>query len=212
MRKTTCKITAHDGTVSRKEKDLRYQLNYGMANLLNRAVLNDYYLPVHHCDPRVYPDFIALNTEISKYHLTPATAIGYYTYDNTFDKMDGLYNVIYYNNKKLLEKYKELYAGIRFVIAPDYSIFDDIWQFENDSRLLKIRVIMLWFVIEIGAIVIPNAIYISGDQLSKYPSGFEICELLRYIESKVLTQPGLSTSDRKLATQLVKSLRKAIWG
>ena len=37
-------------------------------------------------------------------------------------------------------------------------------------------------------------------------------EILRYIESKVLTQPGLSTSDRKLATQLVKSLRKAIWG
>ena len=178
MKKITYKVISNDGIVSRKEKELRYLLNYGIANLLNRAVLNDYYLPVHHCDPKVYPDYIVLNTEKAKYHLTPATALSFYSYDCTFDKIDGLYNAIYYRNKRLLKMYKKLYAGIKFVIGPDYSLFDDIWPYENESRLLKIRVIMLWFVIEIGAIVIPNAIYVSPDKLPQYLSGFENCTVM----------------------------------
>jgi len=178
LKRITRKVTNRDGSVTRKEKELRYQLNYGIADLLNRSVLNDYHLPVHHCDPRVYPDYIALNTEKAKYHLTPATALGFYSYDRTFDRIDGLFNAIYYNDKRLLKKYKKLYANIRFVIGPDYSLFDDIWMYENSSRLLKIRVVMLWFVIEIGAIVIPNAIYVSSDKLPQYLSGFENCSVM----------------------------------
>lgn len=178
MKKITYKVKKSDGTVYRKEKKLRYQLNYGIADLLNKAVLNDYHLPIHHCDPRVYPDYIALNKENSKFHFTPATALGFYSYDRTFDKIDGLYNAIYYKDKRLLEKYKKLYENIHFVIGPDYSLFDNIWIYENESRLLKIRVIMLWFVIEIGAVVIPNAIYISPDKLPQYLSGFENCTVM----------------------------------
>lgn len=178
MKKITRKIINSDGTVSRKEKELRYQLNYGIADLLNKSVLNNYHLPIHHCNPRVYPDYIALNTEIAKFHLTPATALGFYSYDRTFDKIDGLYNAIYYNDKRLLKKYKTLYANIKFVIAPDYSLFDDIWMYENECRVLKIRVVMLWFVMEIGAIVIPNAVYINSDKLPQYLSGFETCTVM----------------------------------
>lgn len=178
MKKTTYKVINCDNTVSRKERELKYQLNYGIADLLNQAILNKYHLPIHHCNPRVYPDYIALNTEVSKYHLTPATALGFYTYDCTFDKLDGLYNALYYNNTKMLKKYKQLYQGIKFVIAPDYSLFDDIWELENESRLLKIRVIMLWFVLEIGAIVIPNAVYLSTNKLPKYLSGLEDCTVM----------------------------------
>ena len=175
MKKITQKVTRSDGSVIRKEKELRYQLNYGIADLLNQAVLTKYHLPIHHCNPGVYPDYIALNTEKEKFHLTSATAVGFYSYDCTFDKIDGLYNAIYYKNKRLLKKYKEMYADVKFVIAPDYSLFDDVWQWENDSRLLKIRVIMLWFVLEIKAVVIPNAIYISTEKLPKYLSGLEEC-------------------------------------
>ena len=127
MKKISTKITKIDGTVVRKEKALKYQLNYGIADLLNKAVLNEYQLPVHYCNPSVYPDYIALNTEKAKFHMTPATAIGYYSYDRTFDNKDGLYNAIYYKDNRLLKRYKKKYAGIRFVIAPDYSLFDDIW-------------------------------------------------------------------------------------
>ncbi|MCQ2510086.1 MAG: DUF4417 domain-containing protein [Lachnospiraceae bacterium] len=153
-------------------------VNYGIADILNKTILNEYHLPIHHCDPRVYPDFIALNAEKAKFHQTPATALGFYSYDRTFDKIDGLYNAIYYNDKRLLKKYKKLYADIRFVIGPDYSLFDNIWIYENESRLLKIRVIMLWFLMEIGAIVIPNAIYIDSNKLPEYLSGFEKCTVM----------------------------------
>lgn len=37
-------------------------------------------------------------------------------------------------------------------------------------------------------------------------------EMLKYIDHKVLTQKNLSASDRKLAVNLAKALRKAIWG
>lgn len=178
MKKITYKVTSGNGSTHRKERELRYQLNYCIADLLNMAIINDDWLPIHHCDPSVYPDYIALNTEPSKFHLTPATALGFYSYDRSFDKIDGLYNAIYYRNKPLLKRYKELYSDIRFVIAPDYSLFDDIWPYENDSRLLKIRVLMLWFLIEIHAIVIPNAVYVSTDKLPRYFSGFENCTVI----------------------------------
>ncbi len=178
MRKISVKTQNADGTISRKPRELKYLLNLGIADLLNQTELNEYDLPVHYCDPRVYPDFIALNTEKSKYHLTPATALGFYTFDKTFDKKDGLFEAIYRNDKNLLEKFKKIYAGINFVIAPDYSLFDDIWRFENESRLWKIRIIMLWFVLEIGAIVIPNAVYLQQKSLPVYLSGFENCTVM----------------------------------
>lgn len=178
MKKTTYKTVNENGQNIRRNKELQNQLNYCVATLLNKSILNDYHLPIHHCDPKVYPDFIALNTEKSKYHFTPATALAFYSYDRTFDKMNGLYNAIYYNDSKLLKKYKKEYENINFVIAPDYSLFDNIWKYENESRVFKIRVLMLWFVIEIGAIVIPNAIYLSNYYLKQYLSGLETCTVM----------------------------------
>ena len=175
MNKKSYKIKNKDGSIKRKARELRGFLNYNIATLLNQAELNEYQLPMHHCNPGIMPDYIALNSEPSKFHLTPTTALGFYSFDHSFDKKDGLYNAIYYNDKKLLQSYKEMYKGIRFVIAPDYSLFDDIWRLENESRLFKIRVIMLWFVLEIGAVVIPNAIYLNSIELPMYLSGFEKC-------------------------------------
>lgn len=77
MKKITQKVTRSDGSVIRKEKELRYQLNYGIADLLNQAVLTKYHLPIHHCNLGVYPDYIALNTEKAKFHLTSATAVDF---------------------------------------------------------------------------------------------------------------------------------------
>lgn len=178
MRKISSKSQNADGTISRKPREMKYLLNLGIADLLNQSELNEYDLPIHYCDPRVYPDYIALNTEKSKYHLTSATALGFYTFDKSFDNKNGLFDAIYRKDKKLLQKYKKLYAGINFVIAPDYSLFDDIWIFENQARLLKIRIIMLWFVLEIGAVVIPNAVYLKKESLPMYLSGLENCTVM----------------------------------
>ena len=177
-RKITNKHLCPDGKIEREIIDLPNKLNYGIADLLNQSFLNEYDLPIHHCDPAVYPDYIALNCEPSAYHKTPLTAVAFYTYDRAFDKIDGLFNAIYYKNKRLLEKYKKQYKDVAFVIAPDYSMFDDIWHFENEYRLFKVRVIILWFVLVIGAVVIPNATYLSADKLDMYMSGFENCTVM----------------------------------
>lgn len=180
MRKISSKNKSLNCQSIREKIDLASKLNYNIAYLLNQVKLNENHLPIHTCDPELYPDFIALNTEKNKFHFTPKTALSFYSYDRTFDNPNGLYNAIYYKNKKLLEKYKKKYANIPFVIAPDYSIFDDIWKYENESRLFKIRILMLWFVKEIGATVIPNAIYVSSDKLPLYLSGFENCTVIAF--------------------------------
>ena len=171
-RRSKC-IISKTSSVAREPVDLSLELNYGISKLLDQSILNAIGLPVHHCAPSVMPDFIALNTEPGLFHHTKLTAVAFYTFDRSFDNIDGLYNAIYYNQIKLLQIYKVRYANIRFIIAPDYSLFDNVWPLENLSRLLKIRVIMLWFVMEIGAVVIPNAIYLSENSLPIFLSGFE---------------------------------------
>ena len=178
MRKISVKAVGPDGKETRTPVKLTGKLNYNIAELLNQSFLNEYDLPIHHCDPDVYPDFIALNTEPKRYHETPLTAVAFYTYDDSFDKIDGLYNAIYYNNEKLLAKYKNQYRDVSFIIAPDYSMFDDIWELENQYRLFKTRIIMLWFVLKINAVVIPNVPYLSEKKLPLYLSGFEKCTVM----------------------------------
>lgn len=178
MRKITNKCFTPNGEIKRETVDIRSKLNYGIADFLNQSFLNNYDLPIHHCNPSVYPDYIALDCEPSAFRKTPLTAVAFYTYDRAFDKIDGLYNAIYYKDIRLLEKYKKKYKGVSFVIAPDYSMFDDIWRFENEYRLFKVRVIILWFVLEIGAVVIPNAMYLSIDKLDMYMSGYENCTVM----------------------------------
>ena len=153
-------------------------LNYNIARLLNQTMLNKDQLPIHFCDPEVYPDYLAMNTEPGKYFLTHTTALAFYSYDKTFDNKDGLYNAIYYNDRKRLKHFRDRYRDIPFIIAPDYSIFDDIWRFENEHRLFKIRILMLWFALEIKAVVIPNAIYVAPEKMPLYYSGLEKCTVI----------------------------------
>ena len=200
MRKLTVKAVGPDGEVTRAPVKLSVQLNFNIADLLNQSFLNDYDLPIHHCDPDVYPDFIALNSEPAKYHETPLTSVAFYTYDNSFDKIDGLYNAIYYGDKKLLSKYESQFKGIAFVIAPDYSMFDDIWEFENNYRLFKTRIIMLWFVLVIKAVVIPIVPYLATTKLPLYLSGFEKCTV-RCFSTKSHVRYG---DDRKRIRDNVK--------
>lgn len=178
MRKLSVKSVGPDGKETRTPVKLTGKLNYNIADLLNQSFLNEYDLPIHHCDPDIYPDFIALNSEPAKYHETPLTAVAFYTYDQSFDKIDGLFNAIYYNRRSLLAKYEKQYKDVTFVIAPDYSMFDDIWQFENNYRLFKTRVVMLWFVLVINAVVIPNVPYLASNKLPVYLSGFEDCTVM----------------------------------
>ena len=113
-------------------------------------------LPALYCNTRVYPDFLALYGEPSLYKKTAATAVCFYQFDNKFHKRDGLYEAIYYKDEALLDYYKKRFAGVKFFIAPDYSIMGDIHQIETDHRLFRARIVALWLMFELDAVVIPN--------------------------------------------------------
>ena len=132
-----------------------------------------YDIPSLYCNTNIYPDFIALYSEKSYYHKTKLTAVGFFQYDEEFDGQHGLYNVIYYNNVKDLTKFKERFKGVKFVFSPDYSLIEDTDEVENIYRLKKMRVVSLWFIHEIGAIVIPLISFPSFNTIDRYLDGLE---------------------------------------
>lgn len=200
MKRSTIKVKNKDGSIRRKEISLVKKLNYGISYLLQQCTLNEYHLPVHYCNPKIFPDYFALSTAKKEYHSTPNTAVVFYCYDRNFDNQNGLFEAIYYQNKKELQNYKKQFSNVKFIVAPDYSMFDNIWIPENDSRLWKVRIIMLWFVIELRAIVIPNAIYLSAEKLKKYLSGFEDCSVMCFSTKSHIRY----ARDRKRIRETVK--------
>lgn len=104
----------------------------------------------------------------------------FYAYDNSFDGLNGLFNAIYYKNKKLLAKYKERFRDVRFFISPDYSQFGDIQAIENMYRLWKARIVTLWFIVEMHAIAIPNITYISQSTLPFFFTGLTTCSVVAF--------------------------------
>ncbi len=134
-------------------------------------------LPAINCNVSVYPDFIALYSQKSLYHKTEHTALGFFQFDKDFDGKYGLYWAIYYHVEERLAYFKNRFKGVRYVIIPDFSELGDIHKIENNYRLFKGRVIGLWFMFEIGAIVIPNITFPTEQSADFALNGYEDCSV-----------------------------------
>lgn len=162
-------------------KNLKKLLNLQYLRLTNKTLsvgLHD--LPEMKCETEVLPDYIALYNHPADYHKTPNTAVAFYLYDDSFDGINGLYNAIYYKDKKLLKMYKQRFMGVKFFISPDYSQFGDVDDIENHYRIKKARIVSLWLTLELGAIVIPNITYPTIDSLWFYLDGLESCKVVAF--------------------------------
>lgn len=137
-------------------------------------------LPCIHCNTEVVPDYIALYSQVSDYHHTSKTAIAYFQFDNVFDGQHGLYNAIYYNNRKDLRLFKKRLKGVRFVIAPDCSECGDVDLLENLYRLKRARVISLWLTIELGICVIPLITFPNIGFLPFVLEGLQECNVVAF--------------------------------
>ncbi len=138
-------------------KNLNKKLNLSFLNYTNQGF---YYgkldIPEATCKLDICPiDYIAQYGEKldSKYKFP---ALCFYQYDNEFDGMNGLYNAIYYDDKKSLIKYKEKLKYFHYIISPDYSICGDAPLIENLHRIFKSRLVGSYLVNELNKIVIPN--------------------------------------------------------
>ena len=158
----------------KKNNNLISLLNLNYLTLTNRTVSSgDMDLPAINCNVSVCPDYIALYSQTSLYHKTEHTAVAFFQFDEDFDGKYGLYWAIYYNVKERLEYFKERFKGVKYVIIPDFSELGDIHKIENNYRLFKGRIIGLWFMFEIGAIVIPNITFPTEESADFALDGYE---------------------------------------
>lgn len=163
-----------NGTICYENLDLQKLFLLKYQVLTNKSqYVGKYDIPSLYCNTNIYPDYIALYSEKSYYKKTELTAVGFFQFDNEFDGQHGLYNAIYYNNEEDLAKFKKRFEGVKFVFSPDYSLLEDSDEVENIYRLKKARVVSLWFIHVIGAIVIPLITFPSLKSIDYYLDGLE---------------------------------------
>ena len=181
MKKITCKIKSNDGTVSKQSADMFRLLNHNIQRLLNQAErTGEYGFPVLYCNTDIYPDYLALYSQPGYYHKTPNTGVCFYSYDISFDDIHGLFNAIYYGDQKLLDYYRERFRNVKFFIGPDYSLFGDIQKIENLARIWKARIVSLWFILELHAVMIPNIMYYSIETMPITCCGLDKCQVVAF--------------------------------
>lgn len=181
MKKVTKRVLQGDGSIIRQPKDMRELLNLNYLRLTQKTLpVGDLDLPALCCSTDIIPDFLALYNQPGTYHKTALTAVCFYIFDRQFDGINGLFNAIYYNDKDLLRCYKARFKDVRFVLSPDYSQFGDMHNWDSLFRLAKARVVALWFIIELGAVVIPSTTYVAEDSFPQYFAGLENCQVVAF--------------------------------
>ncbi|MBR6366040.1 MAG: DUF4417 domain-containing protein [Lachnospiraceae bacterium] len=165
-------------------------------------------LPAINCTVPVFPDFIALYSETSLYHKTERTAISFFQYDKDFDGKNGLFWAIYYDVKERLAYFKERFKNVKYVITPDFSELGDIHKIENDYRLFKGRIVGLWFLFEIGAVVIPNITFPTAESADFALNGYEGCSVVAISTKGHMDNPDKNQRLRTMIRLTIEKLPK----
>ena len=113
-------------------------------------------------------DYIALYSDTSEYNKTENTCVSFYQYDHVFDGIHGLYNSIIYKDEERLDKFRERFKGVKYIIAPDYSLFGDFPNALQIFNIYKSRVCMCWLIANTKAKILPNVRW-------TFPFTFEYC-------------------------------------
>ena len=108
------------------------------------------------------------------------------------DGIHGLYEAIYHDNKKLLTGFKKRFSEVRYFITPDYSECGDIHSIENKYRLFKARVVGLWLLHELDAVVIPHVTYPLITDIPFTLTGLENCSVVAF------STKGYATDSKEL--------------
>lgn len=195
------KVTLPDGNTGYENIDLRKRLSLTSlryTNLTHAAGKHD--LPALAYNTEVLPDDIALSGYPSQYYKTPLTAVGFWEYDKKFDGYEGLFNAIYYDQEDLLERYRSRYAGVRFLFAPEYSQFGDVSDLEEHYRLLKARIVGIWFAMELGAVVIPFITVPTPESVGFALDRLENCSVAAFSTKGYVDDPV----ERNVSKELVR--------
>ena len=142
---------------------------FGVYFLESLSFEGDYDMPiVGNFDDISVIDYIALYSDTSEYNKTENTCVAFYQYDHVFDGIHGLYNSIIYKDEERLDKFRERFKGVKYIIAPDYSLFGDFPNALQIFNIYKSRVCMCWLIANTKAKIFPNVRW-------TFPFTFEYC-------------------------------------
>lgn len=195
------KIEKPNGETVMVKRNLSKELNLNYLECTNKTTCaGSFDLSALPCNTTILPDYIALYTQPGLYHKTPLTAVGFWLYDDTFDDWDGLYNAIYYHLDDRLEFYKERFAGVKIFFTPDLSQLGDTDAIEQLVRLKKARVIGIWLMKEMGAVVIPFITAAMPKMMDVVLSGLEGCSVVAFSTKGYVND----STERAILKELVK--------
>ena len=130
---------------------------FGVYFLESLSFEGDYDMPVvGNFDDISVIDYIALYSDTSEYNKTENTCVAFYQYDHVFDGVHGLYNSIIYKDEERLNKFRERFRKVKYIIAPDYSLFGDFPNALQIFNVYKSRVCMCWLIANTEAKILPN--------------------------------------------------------
>ena len=176
-------------------KNLRKLLNLNFTDVTGKTyAVGKYDLPYITAKITKYPDYIALYDEKNNYRRTDKTCVSFYNYDVAFDGLLGIYNAIYYDVDELKSFYRDRFTGVKYFIAPDYSLCGDINHIENLHRLFRARIASVWLTLELNAMVIPNITYSEPKIFPNMLDGMENCEVVAF------STKGLRNNEKCLET------------
>lgn len=129
---------------------------FGAYILNNAQVCGKYDLPLVGYFGDEYPDFIALYTNRQDYHKTNNTAVAFFQYDEQFDGLHSLWSAICLKDDRLLNRFKERFNKVQYVVCPDYSITGDMPLALQIFSIYKSRIVAIWLRDYCGCTLIPN--------------------------------------------------------
>lgn len=142
---------------------------FGVYFVKTLSFEGDYDMPiVGNFDDISVIDYIALYSDTSEYNKTDNACVAFYQYDHVFDGVHGLYNSIIYKDEERLNKFRERFKRVKYIIAPDYSLFGDFPNALQIFNVYKSRVCMCWLIVNTSAKILPNVRW-------TFPFSFEYC-------------------------------------
>lgn len=101
-------------------------------------------------------DFIATYSEKSLYHKTSHTLVCFCVDDFKFDGWNKLYFAIIYQSQSILNKFKQRFCNVKYMAAPDYSVYSDMPVYMQIENIARSRVVHLWLELECNIRCIPT--------------------------------------------------------
>ncbi|MBR3173829.1 MAG: DUF4417 domain-containing protein [Eubacterium sp.] len=165
----------------KKKKNLRKLLNLGFLDYTELTTyIGELDMPYVKCTKIPSIDYMAIYSRPKTYFRTENTCVTFFEYDEIFDGLYGLWNAIAYGIKELQEFYLERFKGVSCFVAPDYSKCGDIPEIENQHRQFRSRVVAIWLVKNLNAVVIPLVSCANKNGMKYMLDGMEECTVVAF--------------------------------